>query len=186
MAMISPVFRELVGYNWEPVAVHPGARNLRVVREPFGNMIFDDPRIAAWTPMPTKVVLELQSLFPVWLTQDDPPCHTEACAIQTCLTRNAYKEEWCKWALGDLYQCCQEFYYNNEEGKTPSCPQYKKLQKILSMKVKEKEKRYWNGTESGNCPVELRGFLIWDFQRMPKHGRMRAGGCTIHIWTMQW
>jgi len=56
--------------------------------------------------------------------------------------RNAYKEERCKWAVGDLYQCCQEFYFKDENGKTPSCPKYEQLQKILKMKVKKEEKRY--------------------------------------------
>jgi hypothetical protein len=42
----------------------------------------------------------------------------------------------------DLYQCCQEFYFADRNGKTVSCPEYNKLQKILSLRVKKKEKKY--------------------------------------------
>jgi hypothetical protein len=76
------------------------------------------------------------------MCQDDPPCHTEACVIQSCLSRNAFKEERCKWALSDLYSCCQEMYFNDRETKSPSCPDYTKLQKLLSLKVKEKEHKF--------------------------------------------
>jgi hypothetical protein len=33
-------------------------------------------------------------------------------------------------------------YFENKEAKSASCPDYKKLQKILSLRVKEKEKKF--------------------------------------------
>jgi hypothetical protein len=118
----------------------------RVRGKPSKHYTVDLPKPACFPSlqrlMPETVLLPRSTAAPANSSQDEPPCHTEACAIQTCLSRNAYKEERCKWALGDLYQCCQEFYYKNPEGKSASCPEYTRLQKILSLKVKEKEKRY--------------------------------------------
>ncbi|GAA97069.1 uncharacterized protein L969DRAFT_54333 [Mixia osmundae IAM 14324] len=41
---------------------------------------------------------------------EDPPCQMEACAIQTCLSRNSYNQERCQSSVTALYKCCAEMY----------------------------------------------------------------------------
>ncbi|KAF2121363.1 DUF1903-domain-containing protein [Lophiotrema nucula] len=55
--------------------------------------------------------------------QTDPPCHPKACAIQSCLAKNNYKEGKCQKEVEALYQCCNAFYdQNGDDAKTASCP----------------------------------------------------------------
>ncbi|KAJ9292541.1 hypothetical protein DTO271G3_8698 [Paecilomyces variotii] len=65
----------------------------------------------------------------------DPPCHPRACAIQTCLTKNNYKEERCQAQLDALYECCNAFYKERgEDAQTPSCPK----PSLLKVKLKQR------------------------------------------------
>ncbi|KMU80046.1 hypothetical protein CISG_07996 [Coccidioides immitis RMSCC 3703] len=51
------------------------------------------------------------------------PCHSFACAIQDCLTKNSYQEERCRDQIIALYKCCDLFYQENgRDARTPSCP----------------------------------------------------------------
>ncbi|KAK8858911.1 hypothetical protein IAR55_003142 [Kwoniella newhampshirensis] len=54
-------------------------------------------------------------------------CQEQACAIQTCLTRNNYNESKCQSAVRDLYSCCVEMYRSAEKegremGGSTACP----------------------------------------------------------------
>ncbi|KAI8345983.1 hypothetical protein B0O80DRAFT_471113 [Mortierella sp. GBAus27b] len=57
---------------------------------------------------------------------DSQPCHKEACAIQSCLTKNNYQEARCKDVIEKLQRCCQALI--DAGGSSPSCPtkKYKK------------------------------------------------------------
>ncbi|OCF39245.1 hypothetical protein I317_06963 [Kwoniella heveanensis CBS 569] len=39
-------------------------------------------------------------------------CQEEACAIQSCLTRNNYNDAKCQTYVFNLYKCCSEMYKN--------------------------------------------------------------------------
>ncbi|CEQ38721.1 SPOSA6832_00178 [Sporobolomyces salmonicolor] len=54
----------------------------------------------------------------------DPPCHPEACAIQTCLMNKGYQEERCVAHILKLYECCATLYQQRGDGAEggPSCP----------------------------------------------------------------
>ncbi|KAJ7742284.1 hypothetical protein B0H16DRAFT_1563718 [Mycena metata] len=49
-------------------------------------------------------------------------CQTEACALQTCLNKNTYKQEKCDERLRALYMCCQKMYAENPNGSSTACP----------------------------------------------------------------
>ncbi|KAF9473062.1 DUF1903-domain-containing protein [Pholiota conissans] len=53
----------------------------------------------------------------------DPPCQTEACALQTCLNRYTYSPEKCDHHLHNLYECCQRMYDSTSgKGESTACP----------------------------------------------------------------
>lgn len=56
------------------------------------------------------------------------PCHKQACAIQSCLTKNNYQEKHCQHVIEQLQQCCQQLI--DAGGSSPSCPtkKYKRKQ----------------------------------------------------------
>ncbi|WVW85088.1 hypothetical protein I302_107125 [Kwoniella bestiolae CBS 10118] len=56
-------------------------------------------------------------------------CQEEACAIQSCLTKNNYNESACSAYVESLYRCCQKMYAaadregrSAEESKSTACP----------------------------------------------------------------
>ncbi|OJJ49720.1 hypothetical protein ASPZODRAFT_128232 [Penicilliopsis zonata CBS 506.65] len=66
---------------------------------------------------------------------DDPPCHSRACAIQACLTKNSYREDRCQAQIDALYACCNAFYQERgDDAKTPSCPK----PSLLRLKMKQR------------------------------------------------
>lgn len=69
-----------------------------------------------------------------------PPCHSLACAIQDCLSRNSYNEEKCKAEVDNLYQCCKAFYQRQgENANTVSCPKAS----LLRLKMKQRSQGSW-------------------------------------------
>lgn len=67
----------------------------------------------------------------------DPPCHSLACAIQDCLSKNSYKEEKCQSQVDDLYKCCNSFYERKgDDAHTVSCPKAS----LLRLKMKQRSK----------------------------------------------
>ncbi|WVR06654.1 hypothetical protein IAU60_003686 [Kwoniella sp. DSM 27419] len=64
-------------------------------------------------------------------------CQDEACAIQTCLTRNNYNESVCASYVESLYRCCSEMYARAEKdgrgvsGST-ACP----IKSVVERKMK--------------------------------------------------
>ncbi|KAG0304545.1 Cx9C motif-containing protein 4, mitochondrial [Dissophora globulifera] len=62
------------------------------------------------------------------------PCHKQACAIQSCLTKNNYQESRCQDVITQLEQCCQALI--EAGGSSPSCP-VKKYTKKLSSSIPE-------------------------------------------------
>ncbi|PVI03531.1 DUF1903-domain-containing protein [Periconia macrospinosa] len=67
--------------------------------------------------------------------QTNPPCHSKACAIQTCLQKHNYKEEKCRKEVDALYDCCNAFYQaKGEDASTVSCPKYS----LLKLKMKQR------------------------------------------------
>ncbi|KAF9262560.1 DUF1903-domain-containing protein [Marasmius fiardii PR-910] len=57
------------------------------------------------------------------MAEDDSPCQTQACSLQTCLNKNTYQPERCDRYLRELYLCCQKMY-DESDGKREStaCP----------------------------------------------------------------
>ncbi|KAL2178662.1 uncharacterized protein P884DRAFT_257885 [Thermothelomyces heterothallicus CBS 202.75] len=69
--------------------------------------------------------------------RSSPPCHPRACAIQDCLTRNAYNEAKCARFVDALYECCQAFYERNgDKAVTASCPK----PDLLRLKMEQRRK----------------------------------------------
>ncbi|WOO77841.1 Cx9C motif-containing protein 4, mitochondrial [Vanrija pseudolonga] len=67
-------------------------------------------------------------------------CQAEACAIQSCLSKNNYNESRCAAAVKDLYACCAAMYARAEaageikEGaKSESCP----IPSVVARKMKQ-------------------------------------------------
>ncbi|KAH9037953.1 DUF1903-domain-containing protein, partial [Lactarius hengduanensis] len=53
----------------------------------------------------------------------EPPCQAEACALQTCLSKNTYSPEKCAENMRNLYKCCQALYDVTEDrGESSACP----------------------------------------------------------------
>lgn len=53
---------------------------------------------------------------PWWHVQpaEHPPCQTEACTLQTCLSRHTYSPAKCDPQMLELYRCCAKMY--SQEG----------------------------------------------------------------------
>ncbi|EME49552.1 hypothetical protein DOTSEDRAFT_68361 [Dothistroma septosporum NZE10] len=67
--------------------------------------------------------------------QSDPPCHPQACAIQSCIQKNNYTEERCQAQIDALYACCNLFYKaNGDDASTVSCPKAN----LLRLKMKQR------------------------------------------------
>ncbi|KAI9441552.1 DUF1903-domain-containing protein [Lactarius indigo] len=53
----------------------------------------------------------------------EPPCQAEACALQTCLSKNTYAPEKCAEKMRNLYKCCQALYdATKDRGESSACP----------------------------------------------------------------
>lgn len=66
---------------------------------------------------------------------NDPPCHSRACAIQDCLSKNQFNEAKCRSQVDALYDCCNRFYVQNgDDAKTVSCPKAS----LLRLKMKQR------------------------------------------------
>ncbi|WVQ65455.1 uncharacterized protein L199_003631 [Kwoniella botswanensis] len=64
-------------------------------------------------------------------------CQEEACAIQSCLTKNNYNESACSSYVEALYRCCQKMYEstNDNESKSTACP----IRSVVERKMKRIE-----------------------------------------------
>ncbi|ORY24595.1 hypothetical protein BCR39DRAFT_500027 [Naematelia encephala] len=74
-----------------------------------------------------------------------PPqdCQAEACAIQTCLSKNNYQQSKCDNLVESLYKCCDKMYRAaDKEGKdvgdtgSTACP----LRSVVTRKLKQFER----------------------------------------------
>jgi len=64
----------------------------------------------------------------------NPPCHSRACAIQDCLSKNSYDESKCTVQVKALYECCRAFYdAHGDDAKSVSCPKAN----LLRLKLKQ-------------------------------------------------
>ena len=80
----------------------------------------------------------------------EQPCLSKACAIQSCLFDNDFKEEKCYTHIMNLYKCCSNYYelkkkeFPNkpleELPLTTSCPKYTILVKKIDNLQKEIKK----------------------------------------------
>ncbi|KAI9234277.1 MAG: hypothetical protein BYD32DRAFT_423913 [Podila humilis] len=64
------------------------------------------------------------------MSEQPQPCHKQACAIQSCLTKNNYQESRCRDVIEKLQQCCQALI--DAGGSSPSCPVQKYTRKPTS------------------------------------------------------
>ncbi|WWC71111.1 uncharacterized protein I206_105064 [Kwoniella pini CBS 10737] len=69
-------------------------------------------------------------------------CQEEACAIQSCLTKNNYNESACSAYVESLYRCCQKVYQDAdksgkriEESPSTACP----IRSVVERKMKRIE-----------------------------------------------
>ncbi|KAF9523726.1 DUF1903-domain-containing protein [Crepidotus variabilis] len=57
------------------------------------------------------------------MPSDEPPCQSEACALQDCLNKNTYRPDACDGNLRKLYECCQRMYKTtSDKGESTACP----------------------------------------------------------------
>ncbi|KAH8598977.1 hypothetical protein B0O99DRAFT_566505 [Bisporella sp. PMI_857] len=73
---------------------------------------------------------------------NDPSCHSRACAIQACLTKNSYNEAKCRSQVDALYDCCNRFYEKKGDGgRTPSCPKPSLLRLKMKQRAEDSESK---------------------------------------------
>ncbi|KDE09628.1 hypothetical protein MVLG_00035 [Microbotryum lychnidis-dioicae p1A1 Lamole] len=66
---------------------------------------------------------------------DNPPCQSEACAIQDCLMAKNYQETQCQDVIDRLYQCCEKMIKQN--GTSTACPK----PSVVDRKLREIKER---------------------------------------------
>ncbi|KAK1925913.1 hypothetical protein DB88DRAFT_485577 [Papiliotrema laurentii] len=68
-------------------------------------------------------------------------CQQEACAIQSCLSRNNYNEAKCTAYVDSLYKCCRDMYAAAQQpgGQVPkstACP----IESVVNRRIKAMER----------------------------------------------
>lgn len=81
-----------------------------------------------------------------------PPCHPQACAIQTCLQRTGtFDQSKCEHLVDELYRCCARFYKGKgDKAESDSCP----MPSVVERRIKRMEKEGKGG--EGGTALETR------------------------------